>query len=80
MLIILIFILQFQLHDMTGDLFQPELQQTTLSFIHEGNILYTNESTVLKSMEVYGFRIKFQSSVISSNVIPSNDIVSVDER
>lgn len=61
---------------MAGDLFQPKLQQMTLSFIHEGKSLYSNESTLLKPMEVYGFQIKFQPSSDISNVAPGNDIVS----
>lgn len=62
---------------MAGDLFQSKLQQMTLSFIHEGKSLYSNESTLLKPMEVYGFLIKFQPSADDSNLMPgNNDIVS----
>ena len=65
--------LQFHIQDIAGDLFQSKLQQMTLSFIHEGKALYSNESTLLKPMEVYGFLIKFQQSLDISNNIPGNE-------
>lgn len=62
MLTILFQLFQFDMRDLTGHLFQPELQQMTLSFVHEGQSVYSNESTLLEPMEVYGFQIAFQSS------------------
>ncbi|ODN03448.1 Alpha-mannosidase 2 [Orchesella cincta] len=67
---------RFHLHDVSGDLFQPKVQQMTLSFIHEGKSLYSNESILLKPMEVYGFLLKFQSSSVDSNIVPGSDLIN----
>lgn len=63
---------QFHLQDLVGELFQTKLQQMTLSFIHEGKALYSNESTLLKPMEVYGFLIKFHQNLDIINNAPGN--------
>lgn len=42
-----------------GDLFKPRMQQATLSFLIEGKDLATNDSILMKPMEVYGFATAF---------------------
>ncbi|CAG7713856.1 unnamed protein product [Allacma fusca] len=42
-----------------GDLVQPKIQQATLSFLIEGKDIASNDSILMKPMEVYGFMTRF---------------------
>lgn len=53
---------RFSFKRFVGDLFEPKVRQTTLSFVHEGKDLSSSESILMKPMEIYAFKSYFHKS------------------